>query len=407
MPIIGRKDIAVPIFVSLAIAIAIVGFFIIRVWLNYQIETSPPSESFMDRRALALANIKNSTSFMVISMPETGPYSNWGFHSVNLNQLLSFPTEFEWSDEFYDADAPPSFPVYKRPVGAPDILVFKLKSMVGTHPLVGVRVYSKKVGHPPHFVRELRPGGIIVDGGIQADLDNSVTLVTRDGMVYLYRYVVGQDGTEDMQLQRQTDTTTNSEVLGAGICSASDMLLELQDEDSDIGLTWFWQHGSTTSQYGQGLRPADGLRALGSSNKCISWSGPAGEAHFLVTAIMSHRFRIYYFPGMGNQWYLLQFVDDSGQRSESYEVGYGIESWDVRPLGNDYDGTGDLRMVVSIGETVKIFRITPYVQSEASIYTVRLEHTYSREETVKDCQWYTGKFHIELEATGTLRLCRD
>jgi len=113
---------------------------------------------------------------------------------------------------------------------------------------------------------------------------------------------------------------------------------------------------------------------------------------------------VYYFPGTGARWRLLDYVPPSGAPSNRYQFPQDVVAWDIWSGTGDYSYQGGPLWVVTAGHgIIRRFRLTP----NFSTFTFSVVEIATRFREAAEVLWYRSGGplrHIEVAQDGTVRV---
>jgi hypothetical protein len=345
-------------------------FGVLHLWDKY---LDPPL-SAINRRPFYMRNILNRGELFIISKPSNEPspipkMDLYGFHHI----IFDSNTGFQWKGDFYDPEfAPPS---YVKDVVIGHLAFVLIEDLVDPSKS-GVRVYRAHCVNPPiRFVRLLHSGENIVAMGNDPIF---TTLISSEGMIYVYQKI---NVDYDVELFHESDFLKNFglTVRQAHIFSYSSMLVwGYRSGVSEVW--WINRQGGLNNFYHYGVPSAPTDDALGYKGATVEWyigqGPPVGDTSYglwakIVITGTNEWIRLYYYPGTGAEYRMLQASTHDGLMDRFYfDYGTGevqARDWDVK-LREVYSNTDiDFHLLLT-EETGRLLRLTIRVDLQHNRY---------------------------------------
>lgn len=350
-----------------------------------------PPISAINRKPFYIRNILNRGELFIISKTSNEPspipkIDLYGFHHI----IFDSNTGFHWKGDFYDPEfAPPS---YVKDVVIGNFAFVLVEDLIDPSKS-GVRVYRAHCVNPPiRFVRLLHSGENIVAMGNDPIF---TTLISSEGMIYVYQNI---NVDYDVELFHESDFLKNFglTVRQAHIFSYSSMLV--WGYRSGVSEVWLInRQGGLSNFYHYGIPSAPTNDALGYMGATIEWyigqGPPVGDTSYglwakIVVTGTNEWIRLYYHPGTGTEYRVLEASTDEGLLDRfSFEV--RARDWDVK-LREVYSNTIDFDLLLT-EETGRLLRLTIRVDLQHNRYrsfsTKLLEGT---DQNVRSAFWAKG-----------------
>jgi hypothetical protein len=311
-------------------------------------EIEPP-DTLVNRVPFYLRRARDIPELFLVSKPMVADANTtYGFHIIRFDGVYGF----FWFGDFYDEGLPSTAQVLQVVTGR---MAFVRVERSDNASESGVRLYRTDwLQTPPaEFVRLLHGGEKIVDMGGCGRF--YTTLVSEDGMVYLYEY---NEVDRDVRLVGQDDTikSQGAIVLRANVVvSPTDILIETQKPNGSSEL-WHLRCfiPGSSSNYPVIGRPAQD--ALGDRHVTLRWQGfpqkrPCDYTMLLVTGGSGW---ISMYSVITGYFQLVKFKASDGTLHDRYNFPEPTFDWDVGFEAARYNGI--LKIIRATTEGLRVDR---------------------------------------------------